>query len=174
MSRPALLIIDVQANVFSRQAFRILEVAERLSGLASAARAAGAPVIFIQHDEPDCEWAYGSPGWQFDPRLAPEAGDDVVAKHHCDSFRGTTLAETLARRGVDRLIVGGYATDFCVDTTVRAAASREIDTTVIADGHTTRDKPHLDAAAIVRHHTWIWSQFGAPLGVAASGDVTFR
>ena len=50
----------------------------------------------------------------------------------------------------------GSATDFCVDTTVRAAASRDYEVALIADGHTTRDRPHLEAAAIIQHHNWMW------------------
>jgi hypothetical protein len=28
---------------------------------------------------------------------------------------------------------------------------------VVADGHTLNDSPHLDAASVIRHHHWIWS-----------------
>jgi nicotinamidase-related amidase len=173
MSR-ALVIIDVQANLFDEpRAYRIDEVAALLDRKAAEARAAGAPVIFIQHEEAGCEWERGTPGWEFHPALAPKSGDIVVAKTFCDGFRDTDLAATLRRLGVDGIVVGGYATDFCVDTTVRAAASRGIPTTVIAEGHTTSERPHLSAADVVRHHTWVWSRFDAPVSVAASKDIVF-
>ncbi len=170
----ALVIIDVQANLFDEpRAFRIDEVAALLGRKAAEARAAGAPVIFIQHEEPDCQWQRDTPGWQFHPALAPRHGDTVVAKSFCDGFRATDLAATLDRLGVDEIVVGGYASDFCVDTTVRAAASRGLPTTVIADGHTTSDRPHLPAADVVRHHTWVWSRFDAPVSVAPAEDIAF-
>lgn len=173
MSR-ALVIIDVQANLFDTpRAYRIDEVAALLDRKAAEARAAGAPVIFIQHEEAGCEWERGTPGWEFHPSLAPKPGDTVVAKTFCDGFRNTELAATLERLGVDSIVVGGYATDFCVDTTVRAAASRGIPTTVIADGHTTSERPHLPAADVVRHHTWVWSRFDAPVSVAPAKDIAF-
>jgi hypothetical protein len=28
---------------------------------------------------------------------------------------------------------------------------------VVSDGHTVSDRPHLDAAAVIRHHHWVWS-----------------
>ena len=34
------------------------------------------------------------------------------------------------------------------------------------DGHTTRDRPHLDAPAIIAHHNAIWPDFLAPRGGA--------
>lgn len=173
MSR-ALVIIDVQANLFDApRAYRIDEVASLLDRKAAEARAAGAPVIFIQHEEAGCEWERGTPGWEFHPSLAPKPGDTVVAKSFCDGFRETELAAAFHRLGVDAIVVGGYATDFCVDTTVRAAASRGIPTTVIADGHTTSERPHLTAADVVRHHTWVWSRFDAPVSVAPAKDITF-
>lgn len=170
----ALVIIDLQANLFDEpRAWRIDEVAALLDAKAAEARAAGAPVIFIQHEEAGCEWERGTRGWAFHPSLAPKPGDRIVAKTYCDGFRDTTLAVTLAELGVDEMVVGGYASDFCVDTTVRAAASRGLPTTVIADGHTTSDRPHLAAANIVRHHTFVWSRFDRPVTVAASGEIRF-
>lgn len=173
MSR-ALVIIDVQANLFDEpRAYRIDEVAALLDRKAAEARAAGVPVIFIQHEEVGSEWERGTPGWEFHPSLAPKPGDTVVAKSFCDGFRDTELAATLQRLGVDAIVVGGYASDFCVDTTVRAAASRGVPTTVIADGHTTSERPHLSAADVVRHHTWVWSRFDAPVSVAPAEDIAF-
>jgi hypothetical protein len=26
----------------------------------------------------------------------------------------------------------------------------------VADGHTLNDRPHLDAASVIRHHNWVW------------------
>ncbi len=171
----ALLIIDVQANLFDApKAYRIDAVAALLDRLAIRARAAGWPVIFVQHEEDGCEWQRGTPGWAFHPALSPRDGDIVVAKRHCDAFWDTPLAETLSRLGVDRLVIGGYASDYCVDTTLRAAASRGLAVTVVADGHTTSDRAHLDAAAIVRHHAAIWSTFEASVRVVNSEGIDIQ
>jgi len=78
----------------------------------------------------------------------------------------TDLEEFLRARSIDRLIVTGCATDYCVDTTVRSALARGYPTTVPSDGHTTSDRPHLAAAKIIEHHNAIWSDFLAPRGPA--------
>ena len=122
----------------------------------------GWPVIFVRHEEAGTSWDRASPGWQFPDEVKPEAGDDIVDKMSCDAFRETNLQELLGRRGIERLWVGGYATEFCVDTTVRSAAAREFQTTVFSDGHTTRDRSHMDAAAIICHHNWVWSNLRNP------------
>ena len=45
----------------------------------------------------------------------------------------------------------------CVDATVRSAVSNHHDVVVVTDGHTLNDRPHLDAASVIRHHNWVWS-----------------
>ena len=54
------------------------------------------------------------------------------------------------------MIIAGWATDHCVDTTVRAAASRDYAIRVVGDGHTVGDRAHLGAEAIVEHHHVTW------------------
>lgn len=63
----------------------------------------------------------------------------------------------LAKMAPDRVLVTGWATDFCVDATVRAAVSHNYNVLVVTDGHTLSDRPHLDARAIIAHHNWVWS-----------------
>jgi nicotinamidase-related amidase len=72
------------------------------------------------------------------------------------------LADVLDRNGVEQIIVTGYATDFCVDTTIRAAASTNYQVGVVSDGHTTKDRLHLDAESIIRHHNWMWENLILP------------
>ena len=92
--------------------------------------------------------------------------DAIVRKRSCDAFLDTTLEAVLRESGIDRLIITGCATDYCVDTTVRAALARGWPTVVPADGHTTADRPHLSAAQIIAHHNAIWADFLAPKGPA--------
>jgi nicotinamidase-related amidase len=87
---------------------------------------------------------------------------DKILKRACDAFYETDLAEVLRKRGATRLLVTGCATDFCVDTTVRAAASRDYEVVVVEDGHTTADRPHVDAVAAIRHHNWVWQNLIHP------------
>jgi len=47
------------------------------------------------------------------------------SKEACDAFYKTDLSRILQDHDTRELIVTGCATDFCVDTTVRAAASRD-------------------------------------------------
>ncbi len=56
----------------------------------------------------------------------------------------------------------GLTPDYCVDTTVRAAASLDYQVTVVRDGHTTSDRPYLDAATVKEHHNTVWENLILP------------
>ena len=176
----ALIVIDFQNAVLSEPpAWPADIMLERIAGLIARARAAGVPVIYVQHstaDSADSDWAAGTHGWQFPQWIAPQPQDHVSAKNSCDAFRQTGLQQHLAQAGITTIYVCGYATEFCIDTSVRRAASLELATVVISDAHTTRDRPHLAAPAIVEHHNWVWRQLlnpGNPVTLCTADAVPF-
>jgi nicotinamidase-related amidase len=153
--KSALLVIDVQAGLCTGPcaAFDIDRVIERINAVAARTRAAGAPVIFVQHEEAQGGLLErGSAAWQLDSRLDVQPQDLRVAKTTCDSFHRTELQATLRRLGVERLIVCGLQSEFCVDSTVRGALAHGYPVTLVADGHSTLDNGVLSAAQISAHH----------------------
>jgi nicotinamidase-related amidase len=160
------LIVDMQVGLFEGHSRHDAEgVIQRINDVASAVRGNGGMVIFIQHEDLGSgSLEPGSDGWGFLPALERSEKDPVVRKQACDSFYETELAGILDEQDVSKLVVAGCATDFCVDTTVRAAASRDYKVVVLADGHTTKDRPHLDAESIIRHHNFMWKNLILPHG----------
>lgn len=160
-----LLVVDMQVGLFEGHPPRhdADGVIQRINAVARAVRSADGIVIFIQHDDPqNGVLEPGTDGWEILPGLERTDKDLVVRKQACDSFYETELAGIIQKFGAKQLIVTGCATDFCVDTTVRAAASRDFEVVVVGDGHTTRDRPHLDAESIIRHHNWMWKNLILP------------
>ena len=164
-----LIIIDLQEGPFGggHAKHDAAGLVSRLNALASAVRASGGAVIYVQHDGPAGSDHYPDhPGWRLLSALDVRAGDAFVRKTSCDSFLATPLDAILEARGVQRLIITGWATDYCVDTTVRSALARGYPTTVPSDGHTAANRPHLAAEKIIEHHNAIWADFLAPAGPA--------
>jgi nicotinamidase-related amidase len=159
----ALLVIDMQVQCFTGLPPRRDEVGtvSRINALAKAVRPKGA-VVFVQHADPAEGFAYGCVGWQLLPALDVDASDASVGKQGCDAFLETDLDSVLKGKSVDELIIVGCATDFCVDTTVRSATAHGYSVTVVSDAHTTRDRPHLDAAKIIEHHNFMWADLLLP------------
>ena len=153
----ALLVVDVQVAVVSgvegiKPAYRERETLAKIGELLGKARAAKAPVVYVQHEEP--QWPpmnAGSDGWQVHPAVAPGPGDPIVHKRASDSFYGTPLRNELDRLGVTRLVICGLETEMCVDATARRALSLAYDVVLAADAHTTHDGAVLTADRIVAH-----------------------
>jgi len=159
----ALLIIDVQHALCSGQwaCSSIDAVIDRINAVTAKARAANAPVIFIQHEEAEGPLQSGTAGWQLDARLDARPDDLRVRKTSCDSFHRTELHALLQSRGVDRLVVCGLQSEFCVDSTVRGALALGYPVVLVADGHSTLDNGVLSAAQITAHHNATLANVGS-------------
>ncbi|MEC5160472.1 MULTISPECIES: isochorismatase family protein [unclassified Janthinobacterium] len=174
----ALVVIDYQNAVFAAPpAYQCELVLGRIAGLIERARANAVPVIYVQHQVDGCEWQAGSPGWEFPAAIAPRPGEHVSPKNACDAFINGALERHLRQQGIEQVYVCGFATEFCIDTNVRRLASLGLATVVVADAHTTRNRPHMKAAQIIEHHNWVWSDFSSPgvsLALRDSAAVDFR
>jgi nicotinamidase-related amidase len=155
----AMLIVDMQVGLLNGDPKHDLHgVIERINRLAARVREESGTVIFVQHC--GCkgdDFEPQTPGWAFLPELVRDPADVVVQKNLNDPFAGTELRLRLKEIAPDRLLITGWATDLCVDTTVRSAVENHHNVVVVADGHTLSDRPHLDAVSVIRHHHWVWS-----------------
>ncbi|MGO4153752.1 cysteine hydrolase family protein [Cupriavidus sp. YAF13] len=174
----ALIVIDVQRGLFddAPRPGDADAVLGHINGLTARARAAGVPVVFVQHEQAGGALSFGSPGWELERTLVVAADDHRVRKTTPDSFLHTELAALLDRLRAKHLVICGYATEFCVDTTVRRAAGLGYSITLAADAHTTHDKPHASAELIRRHHNATLpaiTSFGRPIRALASEVIGF-
>src|SRR4051812_25090265 len=120
-SNTALLVIDVQIGLVDsggqQPAHQGEQMLENLNRLLVAARTAGTPVIYIQHDgDAGGRLEAGSAGWAIHPAIAPAAGELVIRKRASDSFLGTSLQRELAAQNITGLVIAGMRTEMCVDT----------------------------------------------------------
>ncbi|BEU03701.1 hydrolase [Agarivorans sp. OAG1] len=152
--KSAVLVIDVQSILFDPepQPYESQVVLNNINQVTSLARAKSVPVIFIQHEHANSVIEYGTEGWELQSSLVTQTGDHFVRKTTPDSFLNTNLEELLKELAVDSLIVCGYASEFCVDTTVRRAAGLGYPVVLVSDAHTTHDKEHASGAQIRAHH----------------------
>ena len=152
-SHPALLIIDVQQGLCEGEgeAFDCAGTIARINALSAAARAVGAPVIFIQHEALD-ELRHGSRDWQLADGLIARPADARLRKTTPDSFNQTGLQALLHAHQIDALVVCGMHTEFCVDTTCRRAMALGWPVWLAADAHTSAGNAVLTPQQVVAHH----------------------
>lgn len=159
-----LLVVDVQVGVMA-EAWRPAPVIAQVAQAVALARAAGVPVVWVQHDD-DEGLAHGSAAWQWVPALVPADDEHRVYKRFNSSFEATGLEAHLAAVGASHLVLAGAATNFCIRATAYAALERGYDLTLLADAHTTGDMTGPDgtqvpAEAVVNdlNATMTWLQY---------------
>lgn len=166
VDKTALVVIDVQVSNFegSARVFNSVDLLARISTLIAQSRAAAVLVIYVKHcgpegavDEP------GTPGWEIDPAVSPAEDEVVILKRHPDAFQDTTLQNELTVRGVNRLVITGVQTEYCVDTTCRRAYSLGYHVTLVKDAHSTWDTQTLTAPQIIAHHNDVLGSWFAEL-----------
>jgi nicotinamidase-related amidase len=178
-STTAVLVIDMQESVVDG-CLDVDGVITRINGLLARAREAGAPVVFIQNQDPtDPTMTAGSPGWELAAALDRSEGDIVVAKTYRDSFADTELAAILDKTETERLVVTGAHSDFCVQTTAMAAVLRGFDVTLVSDAHTARahvlstgDLDPETIVAFVNSRIGTLTYPGRTVNVRSAADVT--
>lgn len=151
LASSALILIDCQ-NTYTRGVMELEGVQAALdetAGLLDRARSAGIPVIHIQHD--------AGPGTPYDirddigaivDRVAPRDGEPVVVKNYPNSFVGTDLGERLTALGAHNLVLAGFMTHMCVNSTARGAFNLGYAPTVVAAATATRALPGPDGADV--------------------------
>src|SRR5690242_949898 len=130
----ALLVIDLQVGVLEG-CFDAHGVVARTAALVERARAAGVPVVWVQHLDEDLR--HGSQAWQLAGGLVPAPGEPRVSKTFYDAFADTPLRALLQERGVRRLVIAGAQSDYCIRTTAQRAAAEGYTVVLASDAHTT-------------------------------------
>jgi nicotinamidase-related amidase len=137
----ALVLIDCQ-NTYTRGVMELEGVQAALdeaAALLDRARTAGIPVIHIQHDDgPGSLYDIEGESGAIVERVAPCGGETVVVKNYPNAFVQTDLDETLKAFGASNLVLAGFMTHMCVNSTARGAFSLGYAPTVVAAATATR------------------------------------
>jgi nicotinamidase-related amidase len=177
----ALIVIDAQQEYFAPAGKVVLPggpaAMEKIAEALAWARAQGLPVVHVVHEsrKPGAPiFAPGSPALAVHPKAAPAPGEPVVQKHLPGSFTGTRLEELLRAQGVERVLLAGFMTQMCVDTTARQAAHLGFQVTVLADATAAMAVKGPDGAAISAdqvHRTHLGSLSGFLADIKPVADV---
>lgn len=151
----ALLVVDVQRDFLPGGALAVPDgdsIVPALNELAQRFAERGLPVIASRdwHPPDHCSFEArggpwpphciaGTPGAEFDTALDLPENAYIVDKattpeaEAYSAFQGTKLDAWLAERGVERLFIGGVATDYCVLESAMDARSQGYEVVVLAD-----------------------------------------
>lgn len=143
-AQAALVLVDCQ-NTYREGVMRLdgVEPAlEEARKLLDRARALGRPVIHIQHDAGEgSPYDIRSPIGQIALPVAPQSGEAVVVKHYPNAFVGTDLEAKLRTAGLQQVVLAGFMTHMCINSTARGAFNLGFAPTVVSRATATRPLP---------------------------------
>jgi transcription elongation factor GreA len=141
------------------------------------ARESRLPVFHIVHESRRpgaATFVPGSPALAIHDAVTPRAEEPIITKHLPGAFTDTALEAELRRRGIERVIVSGFMTQMCCDTTTREAAHRGFKVTLLSDATAAMDVKGPDGLVIPHdqvHRTHLGSLNGFLAEVKRSDEV---
>lgn len=140
-----LILVDLQNDYFSGGRMELVDTEKAAANarlLLSAFRGDDAPIVHIQHlaGQPGASFFLpGTHGAEINEMVMPKAGEIMVAKHYPNSFRETSLLQTLRNKGIHNLVICGAMSHMCIDATTRAAFDLGFNCMVAEDACATKD-----------------------------------
>ena len=141
LKNSALIMVDCQ-NTYRRGVMQLTNVEPAIieaQKLLQMARDLKVPVIHIQHDA-----GVGTPYdvtaeiGAISAEVAPKSGEAVVLKNYPNSFWHTNLEAQLKALGIEDVVLAGFMTHVCINSTARGAFNLGFKPTVVASACATR------------------------------------
>lgn len=175
----ALILIDLQQDYFPdgrMECEGATAAVQKAHLLLERFRHRGLPICHIQHisTRPGATFFLpDTPGIAIHPLVSPVPGEELLIKHHPNSFLRTSLGDWLKLRSIAQLVIAGMMTHMCIDATVRAAKDHGYACTVAADACATRElsfqKTRIPAPMV--HAAFLAGLQGVYAQVTSSEDV---
>ena len=146
MPKQALIVIDLQNDYFPEGKFPLWNTDTTLTNTESAiakAKAINIPLILVQHVADASKgiapfFNAGTPGVDIHARILAAAPDGIIiTKAFADSFHQTALEKTLAKLGVEELLICGMMTQNCVTHTAISKSAEKYSVKILSDCCTT-------------------------------------
>ena len=137
----ALIMVDCQ-NTYRQGLMQLTNVEPAIieaQKLLQMARDLKIPIIHIQHDA-----GVGTPYdvtaeiGQISAEVAPKNGEAVITKNYPNAFIATPLEAQLKALGIENVVLAGFMTHMCINSTARGAFNLGFKPTVVASACATR------------------------------------
>lgn len=141
LKESALIMVDCQ-NTYRQGIMQLIKVEQAIQEaqkLLQMARDLKIPIIHIQHDA-----GVGTPYdvtakiGQISDEVSPKNGESVITKNYPNSFIATPLEAQLKALKIENIVIAGFMTHMCINSTARGAFNLGFKPTVVASACATR------------------------------------
>jgi nicotinamidase-related amidase len=154
LKESTLVLIDCQ-RTYTEGVMELVGVQaalDEVEALLDRARSAGIPIIHVQHsDGPGSLYDIEASSGAIVARVAPREGEPVVVKQYPNSFVQTDFDEQLKAVGAEHVVLAGFMTHMCVNSTARGAFNLGYAPTVVAAATATRTLPGVTGEPVPAH-----------------------
>jgi nicotinamidase-related amidase len=150
--KAALILVDIQKDYFPGGRMELVginDASRNAKELLRFFREKKRPIFHIQHIAVRDNATFflpNSSGIDIHEDVTPLPNEQVIQKHHPNSFLNTKLHEELLKAGIESVVICGAMSHMCIDATTRAAADLGFQCTVVHDACATRDLIFSDKA----------------------------
>jgi len=171
--KTALLVIDIQQALIDERPANEESFLKRVDELILTAHASGKEVIYVRHDGGAGDsLEKGTSGWELIPSLRPSATERIFDKQYSSAFKRTSLSEYLTERGIEQLMICGMQTEYCIDSSVKAAFEHGFSVVIPSGATTTYSNPFLTGERMILYYEkMIWH---VPLAKVVSMEEALR
>lgn len=159
MSNIALLVVDVQSALVEANPYNKTELISNIKELLACSREQGIEVIYVRHDGGiGDELEYNTPGWEIYHEISPTPSETIIEKRFNSSFKMTNLKEVLDKQEIQRFILVGMQTEYCIDATCKVAFEYGYEVIIPEDTTTTYDNAFSTAKDLRSYYeSKIWN-----------------
>jgi len=169
--KEALLVIDVQ-NVYTDESSELFvknnsAVIKNINKLIELFRTQKAPIVFVKHqhkkdlsdlgrmfdfagEASEAGFIEGEKLTDYDIRIKVEKGDCEIIKTRYCAFGKTNLDKVLKNKGIQKVVICGFMTNFCCETAARTAHGLDYYVDFIIDATGTPGTESLGPIATVK------------------------
>jgi nicotinamidase-related amidase len=160
MGNTALLVIDAQVLITNEKLYAFEEFRANVALLIAEARRNSVEVIYVRHDDGVGKpLSKGNAGFEIYYGFVPEQGETIFDKTVNSPFRNSGLLEYLRENGVERLIVTGLQTDYCIDATVKCGFEHGFKMIVPEHCNSTFDNNYMTAEQTYNYYnSFMWKR----------------
>ena len=143
--KAALILVDIQKDYFPggrMELVGITDASRNAKELLRFFRERKWSIFHIQHIAVRDNATFflpNSQGIDIHENVTPLSNEQVIQKHHPNSFLNTKLHEELLKAGIDSVVICGAMSHMCIDATTRAAADLGFQCIVVHDACATKD-----------------------------------
>jgi nicotinamidase-related amidase len=140
--KKALLVIDVQNEYFTGK-LKVTYPSNSLDNILKVmdyAHENNMVIIIVQHTAISGDtFIRNSNEWQIHPNISEKSYDYLIEKNKPSSFYETNLEEILKKESITGVVISGYMTQMCCDTTAREAFHKGYHVEFLSDATGTID-----------------------------------